>query len=64
MRTPELLELLTKSGVVVTLEKLAGGNTTALPRTVLEDIFAEQGASSPNEAVEARDLRVGASGHD
>jgi hypothetical protein len=52
MRTPELLELLTKSGVVVTLEKLAGGNTTALPRTVLEDIFAEQGASSPNEAVE------------
>jgi hypothetical protein len=52
MKTTELLQLLIQSGMIATLDHLAGENETAFPRPALENMFADHGASSPAEAVE------------
>ena len=52
MNSSNLLELLTQGGVTATLDDLARDNATAFVRPSLEDMFAENGAASPSEAVE------------
>src|SRR5262249_24702586 len=52
MKSSELLELLANAGITDTLDHLAAENTTAFPRSALEDIFADHGANSSADAVE------------